>query len=60
MENKFSALPDDVRSAAIEAYQTCLLGEKAPPDANGAKLQKERLELLADNILAGFSRLTFS
>lgn len=60
MSNKFTELPEDVRNAAIEAYQTCLLGEKAPPDANGAKLQKERLENLADNILAGFSRLTCS
>jgi|GEM_PF-3094128 len=58
MELKFSAFPEDVRSGAIQAYQACLMVERAPSDANGAKLHKERIELLADNVLAGFSKLT--
>lgn len=58
MGNKFSELPDDVRGAVIQAYQDCLVGERAPSDDNGAKLQRERFELLAANIMAGFEKLT--
>lgn len=54
---KFEELPEDVRSAVIQVYVMCFMEEKAPSDENGAKLQKERFEMLASNIKAGFEKL---
>lgn len=49
--------PEDVREVVIQAYLMGINGEKAPSDENGAKLQKERFEMLASNIKAGFEKL---
>lgn len=54
---KFEEFPEDVREAVIQAYLMGINGEKAPSDDNGAKLQKERLEMLASNIKSGFEKL---
>ncbi|HFJ1617435.1 TPA: hypothetical protein ACGTKP_000240 [Salmonella enterica] len=53
----FGHLPDDVRSAAIHVYVTALSNIESPTDEDSRDIQKKRLEMLASNIVAGFTRL---
>ncbi|EPS5379633.1 hypothetical protein ACVE84_004044 [Escherichia albertii] len=50
-------LPDDVRSAAIHVYVTALSNIEPPIDEESRDIQKKRFEMLASNIIAGFTRL---
>ncbi|MCZ9160035.1 hypothetical protein OM206_24510 [Escherichia albertii] len=53
----FEHLPDDVRSAAIHVYVTALSNIDPPIDEESRDIQKKRFEMLASNIIAGFTRL---
>lgn len=55
--NSFEQFPEDVRKAAIDAYVMGLRNTQAPSDDQSATIQKERMELLAKNVVAGFSAL---
>ncbi|EFV7691862.1 hypothetical protein K4B75_004088 [Shigella boydii] len=53
----FDHLPDDVRSAAIRVYVTALSNSEPPIDEESRDIQKKRFEMLASNIIAGFTQL---
>ncbi|EES4629335.1 hypothetical protein EZQ75_004828 [Escherichia coli] len=53
----FDHLPDDVRSAAIRVYVTALSNTEPPIDEESRDIQRKRFEMLASNIIAGFTQL---
>ncbi|MCT7149421.1 hypothetical protein M1196_22440, partial [Salmonella enterica subsp. enterica serovar Oranienburg] len=52
----FDHLPDDVRSAAIRVYVTALSNIEPPIDEESRDIQRKRFEMLASNIIAGFTQ----
>ncbi|HHH6586263.1 TPA: hypothetical protein ACP2JN_003006 [Escherichia coli] len=50
-------LPDDVRSAAIHVYVMALSNIEPPIDEESRDIQRKRFEMLASNIIAGFTQL---
>ncbi|WP_338804451.1 hypothetical protein WDV76_03045 [Xenorhabdus griffiniae] len=54
---KFEDLPDDARTAAIEAYQAIVIREANSVSDEHREQQTARLENLAESLAKGFSKL---
>ncbi|WDC10122.1 hypothetical protein PS040_17025 [Escherichia albertii] len=53
----FEYLPDEAREAAIHLYVTALSNIEPPIDEESRDIQRKRFEMLASNIIAGFTQL---
>lgn len=53
-------LPDDARTMALATISTCIINSVGLPTKENTDDQKERIAAMADNIVAGFERISRS